>query len=34
MVFIRNILLKKYGVKKIISFDGDFDKAEEIERIK
>jgi len=27
-------IMKKYGVKKIISFDADFDKADEIERIK
>ena len=27
-------IMKKYGIKKIISFDGDFDKVNEIERIK
>jgi len=27
-------IMKKYGIKKIISFDGDFDKADEVERIK
>ena len=27
-------IMKKYGIKKIISFDGDFDKVDEIERIK
>ncbi len=27
-------IMKKYGIKKIISFDSDFDKANEIDRIK
>ncbi|MBU4221165.1 MAG: PIN domain-containing protein [Euryarchaeota archaeon] len=27
-------IMKKYGLKKIISFDSDFDKANEIDRIK
>jgi predicted nucleic acid-binding protein len=27
-------LMKKYGINKIISFDSDFDKAKEIDRIK
>jgi len=27
-------IMKKYGINKIISFDSDFDKANEIDRIK
>ncbi len=27
-------IMKKYGLKKIISFDSDFDKEKEIDRIK